>query len=93
VRTLTAYDLSNGSVVWTRNGAVTSPLLVNGMVIVGENRDGLAVYDAGTGALIRRLAGVARGADPIVVGGRLFAGFTTGAVPTGSTAPLTMLGV
>jgi hypothetical protein len=93
VRTLTAYNLSNDSVVWRRNGAITSPLVVNGMVIVGENRDGLAVYDAGTGALIRRLAGVARGADPIVVGGRLFAGFTTGAVPTGSTAPLTMLGV
>jgi hypothetical protein len=93
VRTLTAYDLANGSVVWRRNGAVTSPLVVNGMVIVGENRDGLAVYDAATGAVVRRLPGVARGADPIVVGGRLFVGFSTGAVPTGSTAPLTMLGV
>jgi hypothetical protein len=93
VRTLTAYDLSNGSVVWTRNGAVTSPLLVNGMVIVGENRDGLAVYDAANGTLLRRVAGVARGADPIVVGGRLFVGFSAGAVPTGATPPLTMFGV
>jgi hypothetical protein len=62
-------------------------------VVVGENRDGLAVYDAASGALLKRVAGVARGADPIVVGGRLFAGFSTGPVPTGSTPPLTMLGV
>ena len=93
VRRLTAYNLSNGSVVWTRNGAVTSPLVVNGMVIVGENQNGLAVYDAANGTLLRRVAGVARGADPIVVGGRLFVGFSAGAVPTGSTPPLTMFGV
>jgi hypothetical protein len=93
VRTLTAYNLSNGAVVWTRTGAHTAPLAVNGMVIVGENRDGLAVYDAASGALLRRVAGVARGADPIVVGGRVFVGFSAGAVPAGSTPPLTMLGV
>jgi hypothetical protein len=93
VRRLTAYNLSNGSAVWTRNGAVTSPLVVNGMVIVGENQNGLAVYDAANGTLLRRVAGVARGADPIVVGGRLFVGFSAGAVPTGSTPPLTMFGV
>ena len=53
VRTLTAYNLSNGAVAWRKTGAVTSPLAVNGMVIVGENRDGLAVYDAASGALLR----------------------------------------
>ena len=93
VRTLTAYNLSNGSVVWSKTGAVTSPLAVNGMVIVGENRDGLAIYDAASGALLRRLAGTARGADPIVVGGRVFAGYSAGTVPAGSMPPLTMLGV
>jgi PQQ-like domain len=93
VRTLTAHNLSNGSVAWRKTGAFTSPLAVNGMVIVGENRDGLAVYDAASGALLKRVAGTARGADPVVVGGRLFAGFSASPVPTGSMPPLTMLGV
>lgn len=93
VRTLTAYNLSNGSVAWTKTGAVTSPMVVNGMVIVGENLDGLAVYDAASGALLERLAGTARGADPIVVGGRVYAGYSATSIPTGSNPPLTALGV
>jgi hypothetical protein len=93
VRTLTAYNLSNGSVAWSRQGAVTAPFVVNGMVIVGENINGLAVYDAASGALLKRLAGTARGADPTVVGGHVFAGYSPNPVPSGSTPPLTMLGV
>lgn len=93
VRTLTVYDLSSGAVAWTKTGAVTSPMVVNGMVIVGENFDGLAVYDAASGALLKRLAGTARGADPIVVGGRVYAGYSPTPVPPGSNPPLTALGV
>jgi len=93
VRTLTAYNLSNGGVAWSKTGAVTSPIVVNGMVIVGENFDGLAVYDAASGALLKRLSGTARGADPIVVGGRVYAGYSPTPVPPGTNPPLTALGV
>ena len=68
-------------------------MVSNGMVIVGENFDGLAVYDAASGALLKRLAGTARGADPIVVGGRVYAGYSPTPVPPGSNPPLTALGV
>ena len=44
-------------------------------------------------ALLKRLAGTARGADPIVVGGHVFAGYSATPVPQGSTPHLTMLGV
>jgi hypothetical protein len=93
VKTLTAYNLSTGAVLWSHNGAVTSPLAVNGMVVVGENYGGLAVYDAASGALLKRLAGTARGANPIVVGGRVYAGYSPMVVPPGTNPPLTALGV
>jgi outer membrane protein assembly factor BamB len=93
VKTLTAYNRSTGAVLWSRNGAVTAPLSVNGMVVVGENYGGLAVYDAASGALLKRLAGTARGADPIVVGGRVYAGYSPTSVPPGTNPPLTALGV
>ena len=93
VKTLTAYDLATGASLWSQTGAVTAPLAVNGMVIVGENYDGLAVYDAASGVLLKRLAGTARGAGPIVVAGRVYAGYSPNPVPPGSNPPLTALGV
>jgi len=89
----TAYDLATGSSLWSRPGAVTAPLSVNGMVIVGENYGGLAVYDAASGALLKRLSGTARGAAPIVVGGRVYAGYSASSVPPGSNPPVTALSV
>lgn len=93
VKTLTAYSLATGAALWSRSGAVTSPLSVNGMVIVGEANAGLAVYDAASGALLKRLPGTARGANPIVVGGRVYAGYTAANLPAGTNPPLTALGV
>ena len=93
VKTLTAYDLATGSSRWSQSGAVTAPLSVNGMVIVGENYGGLAVYDAANGALLKRLSGTARGAAPIVVGGRVYAGYSASSVPPGTNPPVTALGV
>jgi len=42
---------------------------------------------------LKRLPGTARGADPIVVGGRVYAGYSASSVPSGSNPPVTALGV
>ena len=88
VNALRAFNGTSGAVVWERPGAVTAPLVVNGMVIVGEDTAGLAVYRTTTGAELARFPGTARGADPVVVNGQLLAGFSETAVPAGQGAPL-----
>ena len=91
VRRLTAYNLSNGSVVWTRNGAVTSPLVVNGMVIVGENRTGSPCTTPRTA----RSSGGSR-SPGVLTRSSSAAGSSSGSAPArpgGSTPPLTMFGV
>jgi outer membrane protein assembly factor BamB len=84
---LRAYSASGG-LLWTRPGAVTAPLVVNGMVVVGEDTAGLAVYRATNGAELARFPGTARGADPIIANGQLLVGFSAGALPAGQNAPL-----
>jgi outer membrane protein assembly factor BamB len=87
-RRLRAFNATTGAVIWERPGAATAPLVVNGMVIVGEDTAGLAVYRATNGAELARFPGTARGADPVVVGGQLFLGFSQDPVPSGEAAPL-----
>ncbi len=88
VNSLRAYNGTTGAVIWEQPGAVTAPLVVNGMVIVGEDTAGLAVYRTTNGVELARFPGTARGADPVVVNGQLLAGFSDSAVPPGQNAPL-----
>ncbi|GAA1879115.1 PQQ-binding-like beta-propeller repeat protein [Lapillicoccus jejuensis] len=86
---LTARRATDGSVVWRRPGAVTSPLVLGDLVVVGEDRAGIAMYDTATGALVHRIPGTARGAYPVVANGRLYLGYASGTVPTDTVPPVT----
>jgi hypothetical protein len=85
---LRVYDPPTGAVLWERPGAVTAPLAVNGMVVVGEDSAGVAAYRASNGVELARFPGTARGADPVVVNGQLLIGFEQGAVPAGESPRL-----
>jgi hypothetical protein len=85
---LDVWDLTTDTLLWTRTGARTAPLVWGSFVIVGEGGRGLVAYDVATGVEQWRYSGVARGADPVAVGTTLYAGYSPTPLAAGVNPPL-----
>ena len=74
---------------WTKSINVrTAPAVANGVVFTSEGSDGVAAYNANTGAKLWSKPGRADSAPPVVAGGRLYVGWTASST---TPAPLRQL--
>lgn len=73
---LIAFQRANGSRAWSKSINVrTAPAVANGVVFTAEGSNGVAAYNANSGAKLWGKPGRADGAPPVVAGGRLYVGW------------------
>ena len=93
VRTVTAFNRFTGARVWSKAITIAAaPAVANGVLYVAEGRNGVAAYNAATGAELWRRPGVANSAAPVVANGRLYVGWRAG-TDDSTPAPVMMFGL